>query len=247
MGVSPVAVDGACGSVPELLRGAWRRAWIRFVDGTVDDTSTVVWVQLEHRMADIRVPAGHGDLAGRGSLATCTIGELRRLATGDSSTGSTSCSAIEIDADGVRRATAEWFDSVGDVAFQPVSAFPEPGLLEWSDDGTVMTERAPSGAYVEQWERMPDSSQPLMHVELDDRAEVFVAGAVAILVRDRLRPLPVVARLDALVADARDDRAAVEALVDCEFSLAVRRGDDYLITASTHPWRAGEVLDVDVR
>jgi hypothetical protein len=242
-----VAVDGACESVPELLRGAWRRDWIRFADGTVDDSSIVVWVQLEHRMADIRVPAGFGELAGRGSLAACTIGELRRLAAGDSSTGSTSCSAIEIDADGVRRATAEWFDSVGDVAFQPVSAFPEPGLLEWSDDGTVMTERAPSGDYVERWERMPGSSKPLTHAELADRSEVFMAGDVAILVRDRLRPVPVGARLDALVADAGDDRAAVEALVDCEFSLAVRRGDDYVITASTHPWRAGEVLDVDVR
>ena len=35
-------------------------------------------------------------------------------------------------------------DSIG---FQPVSAFPEPGELEWNSDGTVMMERAPSGVH----------------------------------------------------------------------------------------------------
>lgn len=198
-------------------------------------------------MADIRVPAEHGELTERGSLGACTIDELRRLADSESSTGITSCSPIETGDDGVRRATAEWSDGVGDVAFQPVTAFPEPGLLEWSDDGDVMTERAPSGAYVERWERMPDTIWPLQHTTCGDRCQLFMAGTVAIRVRDRPFAVPHVARLDVLVAEAGGDRSAVEALVDCEFSVAVRTGRGYVVTWSTHPWRTGEVLDVVTR
>jgi hypothetical protein len=236
------------GPVPELLRGAWKRSWIRYEDGVVDDTTTVVWVQLDVRMADLRVPAAVDDLADRGSLAGCRLDDLRRLAAGESSTGSTVCSPIEVGGDGVRRATASWVDDDLDVAFQPVTAFPEPGLLEWNDDGTVMIETAPSGAYVERWERLPGSSEPLVLRRMGATL-LYIAGAISILVRDRPVPVPVAERLDTLVAEAGDDRAAVEALVDCEFSFAVRRGstDDAVVTASTHPWRVGEVVDVGVR
>ena len=42
--------------VAELLRGGWQRSWIRYSDGALDDTSTVVWLQHESAMADVRVP-----------------------------------------------------------------------------------------------------------------------------------------------------------------------------------------------
>jgi len=232
--------------VPELLRGCWRRTWIEHSDGTVDDTSTVVWLQLSSRMADLRLPAGHADLADRGSLAGCSLDDLRRLAASESSSGVTVCSPVEVAAGGIRRATAEWPDDRGGVAFQPVTAYPEPGLLEWSTDGAVMIERAPSGAYVECWHRMPHTDQPLGHRVLPGAAELFIAGAAALLVRDRPVPITRRERLDRLVAEAGDDRAALEALVDCEFSLAQRDGAAYVVTASTHPWRTGEVIDVAV-
>ena len=108
------------------MHGAWRRAWIRHADGSVDDTSTVVWIQLESSMADIRVPLEHRELAGRGSLAECSLDDLRRLAVGESSTGRTECSPIGVTDGGVIRATAEWVHGHGDVAFQPVTAYPEP-------------------------------------------------------------------------------------------------------------------------
>ena len=53
----------------------------------------------------------------------------------------------------VRRATAEWHTRGHGTAFQPVSAFPEPGLLEWNDDGTVMIERATATSSVSSPER----------------------------------------------------------------------------------------------
>lgn len=232
--------------VPDLLRGCWQRSWIRYADGAVDDTSTVVWLQHESAMADVRIPESHSALQHRGSLAGCTLEELRLLANSESSTGATVCTPIEIGVDGVRRATAAWPRLAGGVEFQPVSGFPEPGLLEWNDDGTVMLERAPSGAYVEQWRRIPDSQSPVQQRLHHDGSRLYVAGVVAVFVRDRPRPIAADERLDVLIAAAGHDRSTIEALVDCEFSLANRRGSAYVITASTHPWRVGDVLDVAV-
>jgi hypothetical protein len=232
-------------TVPVELFGCWQRAWIEFADGTRDDTSTVIWLQLQSRMADIRVSidqAGHG----RGSLSDCSLDELRALAASESSSGYTTCTPIVIGDDGVRRATAEWFTRGHGVAFQPVSVFPEPGLLEWSDDGTVLYERAPSGAYVEEWRLIAGSSSGLEYQQRADGSEIYVAGSVAVLVRDRPNPILRAARLQELVAECGEDRDAIERLLDCEFSFARRQGSKYAVEASTLPWNIGKVIDVDL-
>jgi hypothetical protein len=243
-----------------LMTGCWVRAWIEFADGTRDDTSVVAWLQLPSLMADVRLPGATaaGVDPTRRSLADCTLAELRSIADSESSSGYTTCTTVEEGPDGVRRATAEWHTRGHGTAFQPVSAFPEPGLLEWNGDGTVMIERAPSGAYVEEWRLVPGSRSDQSHQRLDDRTELFVAGPVVVLVRDRAVPVTGLARLpeliDATLADpalAPDEaRMRIEQLVDCEFSFARRRGSDggqYVIEASTLPWRLGEVIDVDLR
>ena len=122
----------------------------------------------------------------------------------------------------MRRATAEWFDGHDGVGFQPVTAFPEPGLLEWQADD-VMIERAPSGAYVEEWRRLPGTRGPLRHLTDGAGRHVYRAGDAAVVVRDRPVPLPRIARLDELIAECSDDRGALTAIVDCEFSFARRR------------------------
>lgn len=209
--------------VPELLRGAWRRSSIVNADGTTDTTSLVVWLQLESAMVDVRIPA---ELDGRRRDQV----DLAALATCEASTGFTTCTEVTVGDDGIRRATAEWHTrGPGDLAIHPVSEYPEPGLLEWNDDGTVMIERAPSGAYVEAWHRMPSSSTPLeLHV-LDDGGRVYVTGNVAVHVRD-----------------VRDDPADLFAV---GFSIAepMPDGARWRIMWSTSPWRTGEVLDVDLR
>jgi hypothetical protein len=230
-------------TVPVELFGCWQRAWIEFADGARDDTSTVIWLQLQSKMADIRVSSdqpGHD----RGSLSECSLEELRALATSESSSGYTTCTPIAVG-DGVRRATAEWFTRGHGVAFQPVSAFPEPGLLEWNDDGTVLYERAPSGAYVEEWRLIPGTSSGLRYHQRTDGSELYVAGSVAVLVLDRPHPIPRAARLQELVAECGDDRTAVERLIDCEFSFARQHGSSYVVEASTLPWNIGKAIDVD--
>ncbi len=233
-------------TVPELMYGCWRRAWIEFSDGSIDDSSRVIWLQTPSSMVDVRIAADRPHLTGRTRLGDCTLDELRAIAGSDASSGYTECGPVAVDADGLRTATACWHTRGHGVNFQPVSAYPEPGLMSWSDDGSVMVERAPSGAYVEQWHLVPGSRDPLTITDVGDR-RVYRAGDVAVLVRDRSIPVPRQARLTDLVDDHRHDRSMVEALLDCEFSVAERNGSDWAITASTLPWREGKVLDVDLR
>lgn len=232
--------------VPDALLGCWQRAWIEFADGTRDDTSLVVWLQLAADMADVRLPGGNSTLRDRAGFDDCSIDELRSLAASESSSGFTRCSPVVTGADGVRRATAEWFGGGDGVAFQPITAFPEPGLLTWQSDD-VLIERAPSGAYVEEWRLLPGTRHPLEHHTDGDGHHVYRAGDAAVIVRDRTVPLPRIARLDELIAECGDDRDAVTAIVDCEFSFARRHGDRFVIQASTLPWLEGSVADVDLR
>ena len=242
--------------VPQELMGCWRRNWIRFandtVDDTVDDTTQVFWLQHGVAMVDVRISATQPLAAGRTSFAQFDFGELAKLADSESSSGHTACTPVDVDAAGVRRATAEWFtrDKLHDrfhdvrgVAFQPVTAYPEPGLLEWSADGSVMVERAPSGDYVEEWSLVSGSRDTYEDEVRDDGVRWFRTGTVAALVRDRRVPVPRSARLRQLLAECNGDRANMEALLDCEFSVAVaNQNGGWEIVASTLPWRKGVVL-----
>jgi len=220
MAMSPVAASSA--AVPEELWGCWQRQWIEYADDTRDDTSLVVWLQLPSLMADVRLTAAAMALAGvgRAGFADCSFDEVHLLAGSDSSAGATTCTPFERGADGVRRATAEWSSTVG---FQVVSAFPEPGLLELHGDGTVMIERAPSGAYVEEWHLLPGTCAPLAQTPTADGATWYRAGNVGVLVHDQRH---------------------AGAPLDCEFSFARQVGDDFVVEASTLPWRAGAQVAV---
>ncbi len=223
-----IGVSAPIQTVPDELFGCWQRQWIEFADGTRDDTSFVVWLQLPSLMADVRLSAAALALEDRTSFS---VDELLVLAESDSSSGATTCTPV------VRRtASASWSSAVG---FQPVSAFPEPGLLEWNSDGTVMLERAPSGAYVEEWHLLPDSRGPLSHSVLAGGSEWFRAGAFGVLVRDRPGTSPSVSRLTEIT-----DPAALEAAIDCEFSFAVFANGVWTIQHSTLPVRVGALVPI---
>jgi hypothetical protein len=108
--------------VPELLRGAWRRTSIHNADGTSDTTSTVLWLQLDSKMVDVRFSSAQMALAGRCGFAGCSLEDLHCLARSESSSGFTTCTPITADGQGMRRATAEWFTRGHSIAFQPVTA-----------------------------------------------------------------------------------------------------------------------------
>ena len=182
-------------------------------DGSSDTESTVLWLQLESAMVDVRIPAGMED-----PLAC------------EASTGHTTCTPVETGGDGIRRASAEWHTrGPDDIAIHPVSAFPERGLLEWNEDGSVMIERAPSGAYVEEWHRLPGSAERLAEHRTDSRHRLYVAGDVAVVVTD----------------ERRDAGSPLEV----EFAICepVRGQSEWRIVASTLPGRVGEDIDVGLR
>lgn len=236
-------------TVPELMFGCWKRAWIKFADGAIDDTTKVVWLQTESQMVDVRINADPLNISRRAGLHDCTIDELHALALNDASSGFTECGSPVVSADGLRGATASWNTRGHDVNghginFQPVSAFPEPGLMTWNADGTVMMEYAPSGAYVEEWRLVPGSRESLS-IRQHDAGTIYRAGGVAVLVRDRVIPIPRLARLSELVDEYWEDRTLIEELLDCEFSVAELNEDGWTITASTLPWRIGGKLDVN--
>jgi len=225
------------------MLGCWQRARIEFADGTIDDTTTVVWLQTKSLMVDVRIPADQRSLARRTGFDDCTDDDLRKLAASDASSGFTECGPVAIGPNGERSATASWHTRGHGVNFQPVSAYPEPGLMTWSDDGTVMFERAPSGAYTEEWRLVPGSRDPLGVTSISSNT-IYYAGDIAVVVRDRVVPIPRQARLPDLLDEHADDRALVEALLDCEFSVAQRHNDSWTVFTSTLPWRAGSVVDV---
>lgn len=224
--------------------GCWKRSWIKFADGSIDDTTAVVWLQTESQMVDVRINADSLNIARRSGLHDCTIDELHVLALNDASSGFTECGPPVVDGGGLRSATATWNTGGHGINFQPVSAFPEPGLMTWNADGTVMMECAPSGAYVEEWRLVPGSREPLS-VKQHESGTIYGAGGLAVFVRDRAVPIPRLARLPELVDEYWEDRTLIEELLDCEFSVAELQGDDWTITASTLPWRMGEQLDVE--
>jgi hypothetical protein len=218
--------------VPTWLRGCWRRAWIEFADGSRDDATSVHWLQTDVAMADVRLGADRPSFAGVRSFAEAGPEQLAALSTANASTGFTSVADVRRHPDGSHTCTAEWHTYGHGVNFRPECEFPEPGHLHVDAAGTTMIERAPSGAYVEEWRLVPGSQNELRHAVDDDGTELFVAGPIAIVVRDR-RPDP-----------ARRRDTTVD-LLDCEFSVATRGDDDvHRIVASTLPWREGEVVDV---
>ena len=179
-------------------------------DGTSDTDSLVVWLQLDSSMVDVRIPV-----------------DIDNPLTCEASTGRTICTPIETGADGIRRATAEWHTrGPDDIAIHPDSAFPEPGLLKWNEDGSVMIERAPSGAYVEEWHRVPRSVDRLIEHRTDSRHRLYAAGDLAVVVTD--------------------DRGDDQSLFEVEFAICESVDDRsrWRIVASTLPGRIGEGLDV---
>ena len=233
-------------SVPDWLRGCWRRDWIEFADGTRNDSDAVFWLQTDSAMADVRIVGSRPSFTGIDSLSACSPELLAALTTANASTGFTTAVDLNDCGDGTHICAAEWFTYGHGVNFQPVCSFPEPGLLSVDRTATVMIERAPSGQYVEQWSLVAGSrDEGQRSGELGDGRLLFVAGPVAVVVRDRRIEVPRIVDLGDLAADPTIDRDTLEAVLDCEFSVAMRGVDgEYRIVASTLPWREGATLDI---
>ena len=237
--------NSRCGSatVPEEMIGCWERLYIRFADGSEDRSTRVFWLQTLSGVGDIRIAASRPNLRGREGLGDCSQDELLKLAEQDCF-----CGVTLFDPDAEPFPTASWPEEVYLFRFQPLITFPEPGWIEWQNAGTCMIERAPSGAYQEDWRLHPGSRSFAIHLTKRDAATMtclFVAGEHAIYARNRAADLPSDRTLLELAKDGGYDPFRLQQLVDCEFSYARRAqpGGDYHIEVSTLPWREGQALD----
>jgi len=229
-------------TVPEKMIGCWERLSIRFSDGKEDKTTRVIWLQTLSGIGDIRIPVSRPHLRDRKGLADCSKDELLKLAEQDCF-----CGITLFDPDAKPFPTASWPKEAYLFRFQPVITFPEPGWIEWRNSGTCMIEKAPSGAYEEDWRLRPDSRSFAAHLTKRDAAHttcLYVAGEHAVYARNRRANLPSHKTLLELAQEAQYERDRLEELVDCEFSYARRAGsgNDYTIVVSTLPWREGKSL-----
>jgi hypothetical protein len=222
--------------------GCWERLYIRFRYGLEDRTTRVVWLQTLSGAGDIRIAASRPNLCGRKGLADCSKDELLKLAEQDCF-----CGFTLFDPYAEPFPTASWPKDAYLFRFQPLITFPEPGWIEWRNAGTCMIERAPSGAYEEDWRLQSGSRSFAIHLTKRDAATMtclFVAGEHAIYARNRAVDLPLDKTLLELAKDAEYDPGGLRQFVDCEFSYARRAepGGDYHIEVSTLPWREGQPL-----
>lgn len=158
-------VDFGPQTVPDALIGCWRRNWIRHGDGEPRRDVHVVWLQTASGMGDVRIDPS------RPPLLT-----------------DSSCGITVVDETTAPYPTARWEDGDHGFAQQPEPNFPEDGWLEWRSP-TVMWERAPSGAYVEEWERLPYDHGTVVHLVAPaspGRTNLYIAGRHVFLAVERI-------------------------------------------------------------
>lgn len=230
-------------TVPERLIGCWKRHRITFRDKAEDLTTRVIWLQTASGVADIRISAERPDLRGRDGLANCSKDELLSLAEQDCF-----CAATLFDPTATPYPMAIWPLSLDLFRYQPVVSFPEPGWLEWRNNGSIMMEYAPSGAYEEDWRLLEVDPAFAIHVMKCGEGGtecLYVTGSHAVRARNRPRAISEQRPLVDVVRGLGDDLPRIREVLDCEFSYAERdsASGDYVIGLSTFPWLEGEKLD----
>lgn len=148
-------------TVPDALLGCWRRNWIRFGDnGDLERDVTVIWLQTASGMADLRIdPEQEPDQT------------------------DSSCGITVVDESTTPYVTADWVDGESGFSQQPTSSFPEKGWLTWDSD-TIMKELAPSGSYVEEWEKLSGSGDTIAHFVARDTpttTNLYICGRHVLL------------------------------------------------------------------
>jgi hypothetical protein len=220
------------------LRGLWQRSMIAWPDGKRDTTTRVHWLQGPSACIDLRQPApplvaATADLSCLRALDDLSIGQCTRLALQQGFAGRCVFDGSHF----------EWIRSID---FQPGSPGADAGSLHW--EGDVLVETGRDSAYVEHWHR--ESSAPTFPVaamvlrEADEKiaAAMLRVGPVFMFARDRAITAAAHPTLGACVAGAASLRQA-RALVDCEISFGAALPSGFRISASTLPWRVGDMLE----
>ena len=215
------------------LQGLWRRSLIAWPDGARDETTEVRWLQGRRAYIDLRQPAPSPDFSGRRGLADISMDDCRALARQEGFAG-------HLTFDGT------CFEWARQIDFQPKSPYSDAGSLWW--DGNVLIERGRDVDYIEHWHRDASAiltpSAALMLRELDGNAKgtLLLVGSVFMFARDRAITAPAHKTLSECI-DAAASLADARTLIDCEISFGRVQADAFRITASSLPYRIGDILE----
>jgi len=215
------------------LRGLWRRSMIAWPDGSRDTTTSVCWLQGLRACLDLRQSAPPAELARVRALDRLSLGQCTWLARQQGFAGQLSFDGSHF----------EWSRSID---FQPRAAGADAGSLCWQGD--VLVESGRDVAYIEHWHRdhgaptLPVAAVSLRDADDNTAAAMLRVGAQFMFARDRTLSAAAGRTLCQCIAEAATLQQA-RGLVDCEISFGNALPAGFLISASTLPWRIGDVLD----
>lgn len=232
--------------VPDDAIGLWRREFKEMADGSADRTTRVFYGQTRNLFIDIRIPIDRpATPPGRG-FEIYSLEELARIAKQQAFAGHA------VIGDG--RCT--WHRTID---YQPPSGRPDSSLIEV--EGEILHERGDANTVtgmsfyeIYHRERRGDERRLAFRLEESDGtpfggrpardAFLVVLDDRFWFARARTADLALGRSLPDLVREAGEDRAAIEACLDCEISHGrLGEGDGaWRIEFSTLPWREGERL-----
>jgi hypothetical protein len=218
------------------LRGLWRRSLISWPDGRADSTTRVRWLQGPRFYVDLRQAPEAPDFSGVRGLGQLSMDQCAWLATQEGFGGHFVHAA-------------DFFEWRHSIDFQPSSGIPDAGTLCWDND--VLVETGSHVPYIEHWHRDQDSSVgpsggiTLRELNTQLSGMLLRVGPAFMFARARAGKLPPGVKLTECVAGALGVREA-RAFVDCEISLGEVSGSGFRITASTLPYRVGDILGQSV-
>jgi hypothetical protein len=215
------------------LRGLWRRSMIAWPDCSRDTTTGVCWLQGLRACLDLRQSAAPAHLARVRALDELSIGQCTWLAQQQGFAGQLTFNASHF----------EWTRSID---FQPRALSADAGSLCW--EGDVLVETGRDIAYIEHWHRddraptLPVAAVSLRDADENTAAAMLRVGAQFMFARDRPMLAAAGRTLGQCIAGAATLQQA-QGLVDCEISFGTALPGGFQITASTLPWRIGDILD----
>ena len=215
------------------LRGLWRRSLIEWADGRRDTTTQVRWLQGIHAFVDLRQPPGVVEPMHARCLNDLTRRDCALLALQEGFAG-------RLSFDG------RHFEWARHIDFQPKASRADAGSLEWSDD--VLVERGRDAPYIEHWHldaatgAAPVGATLMRESGKATRAILLRVGTQFMYARDRAAGPPLHGTLSGCVSAAASVEAA-RALIDCEISCGRIAADGFRISASTLPYKRGQLLE----
>jgi hypothetical protein len=208
------------------VQGLWQRSLIEWPDGRRDTTTIVTWLQGPTFFGDLRTPTQRPDFSSASCRNNLTSDQIKWLSTQAGFAG-------QLVFDG------QFFEWQRMIDFQPKAATPDAGRL-WFENGK-MIEEGRYAPYIEHWHRdekdpkSPSGALQLTQLDTGVAGLLVRAGQRFMYARDRSMPLATGYTLSERVIAADLDEA--RALIDCEISFGCIIRSDWIIEASSLPYR----------